>query len=89
MTKAETVDTVRERERERERELYSRENENSFVWKLSKCVSNCIKSTQGRNTFISDIKNADYKHGINQINNGFNPKSSLHFCVLKGVMDTG
>ncbi len=72
------------------RELYSGEKKNSFVCGLSiyKITNNYIDSKQGRNTFISDIKNADYKYRLN-LKSWFNPKSSLLFCMPKGVMNTG
>ncbi len=81
MEKPRTIGTV---ERERERELYSREKKNSFVRVLSICTitNNYMDNKQGRNTFINDIKNADYKYRLNL-------KSSLLFDMPKGVMDTG
>ena len=57
MIKAKTVDAVRERERERE--LFSINIERSLVKHAS--ISNLIKIQKGRNTFIDDIKMADYK----------------------------
>ncbi len=59
MTKAKTVETVRERERERERELYFTNIEYSLVRCGNKI--NLIKIQEGRNTFIGVIKETDYK----------------------------
>ena len=56
MTKAKTVEAVRERERERERELYFTNIEYSLV-----SISNLIKIQEGRNTFIVSIKKTDYE----------------------------
>ncbi len=55
MTKAKTVDTVRERERE----LYFTNIEYSLVRCGNKI--NLIKIQEGRNTFIGVIKETDYK----------------------------
>lgn len=57
MIKAKTVDAVRERKREGE--LFSINIERSLVKHAS--ISNLIKIQKGRNTFIDDIKMADYK----------------------------
>ena len=57
MTKAKTVEAVRERERERE--LYYSKIECSLIKHGS--ISNLIKIQEGRNTFIGDIKKTDYK----------------------------
>ena len=57
MTKAKTVDTVRERERERE--LYFTNIECSLFEHGS--ISNLIKIQEGRNTFIVSIKKTDYE----------------------------
>ncbi len=57
MIKAKTVDAVRERKREGE--LFSINIERSLVEHAS--ISNLIKIQKGRNTFIDDIKMADYK----------------------------
>ncbi len=57
MTKAKTVETVRERERERE--LYFTNIEYSLVRCGNKI--NLIKIQEGRNTFIGVIKETDYK----------------------------
>ena len=54
MTKAKTVDTVRERERERERELYFTNIKCSFI-KYGK-ISNFIEIIKGKNTFIINVK---------------------------------
>ena len=57
MTKAKTVEAVRERERERE--LYFTNIECS----LFECgsINNLIKMQKGRNTFIGSIKKTDYE----------------------------
>lgn len=52
MTKAKTVDTVRERERERE--LYFTNIKCSFI-KHGK-ISNFIEIIKGKNTFIINVK---------------------------------
>ena len=57
MTKAKTIDTVRERERERE--LYFTNIKCSFVKHDN--IGNLIKIQGGRNTFIGSMKKTDYK----------------------------
>ena len=57
MTKAKTVEAVRERERERE--LYFTNIEYSLVRCGNKI--NLIKIQEGRNTFIVSIKKTDYE----------------------------
>ena len=59
MTKAKTIETVRERERERERELYFTNIKCGFI--KHDRISNLIKIQEGRNTFIGSIKKTDYK----------------------------
>ena len=59
MTKAKTVEAVRERERERERELYFTNIECSLFEHGS--ISKLIKIQEGRNTFIVSIKKTDYE----------------------------